>query len=96
MDEDSRRKATVKRKLQKEVRRKYNLSPPLKTIRLNCLNCMRGSANQVKHCQVVNCKLWVYRFGRYPTESDMMVSVFDANGELVGQRPLHEVITEAA
>ncbi len=84
MDEDSRRKAVEKRKLQKDTKSKYNLLPPLKAIRQNCIDCMCGNKLEVKHCQVVSCILFPYGFGRYPTEEDMQVSVFDASGKLVG------------
>jgi len=34
---------------------------PLKAIRLNCLDCSGGSANEVKLCPVVDCQLFPFR-----------------------------------
>lgn len=39
---------------------------PLKVIRLKCLECSNGSANEVKLCPVEKCPLWRYRFGTNP------------------------------
>ena len=95
MDEDTRKKAVEKRRQQMRVKEKYNLPKPLWAIRLNCLQCMCGSAYEVRHCQVRHCALFPYRLGRKPTEEDLMFSVFDNQGKLVGQRPLFETIKEA-
>ncbi len=39
---------------------------PLKSIRLNCLECVCWSAYEVKHCTSPLCPLYPYRFGRVP------------------------------
>ena len=39
---------------------------PLKAIRVKCLDCMAGSAHEVKMCPVTGCPLHPYRFGHNP------------------------------
>lgn len=39
---------------------------PLKAIRLNCLDCMNGSSNEVQLCTLEKCSLWPFRFGKNP------------------------------
>lgn len=40
--------------------------PPLKAIRLKCLDCSAGSSNEVKLCVIPDCPLYPYRFGKNP------------------------------
>ena len=42
-----------------------NYIPPLKAIRLKCIDCCESQA-EVKLCPVKTCALWPYRFGRNP------------------------------
>lgn len=39
---------------------------PLVAIRLNCLECMGGSSDEVKRCSAPRCALHPFRFGRSP------------------------------
>lgn len=39
---------------------------PMKSIRLKCLDCCAGSANEVRLCPCKECALWPYRYGRRP------------------------------
>lgn len=39
---------------------------PLKQIRLYCLQCVCGSADEVKRCSIKDCPLWSFRFGKNP------------------------------
>lgn len=39
--------------------------PPLKAIRLNCLECV-GTRKDVENCEETDCPLWHYRFGKNP------------------------------
>ena len=39
---------------------------PLKQIRLYCLQCVCGSAVEVKRCSIKDCPLWNFRFGKSP------------------------------
>jgi hypothetical protein len=48
-------------------------APPIKSIRQKCLDCVCGSANEVKLCtcdgiQSTFCALFPYRFGKRPAE----------------------------
>jgi hypothetical protein len=42
------------------------MSTPLKTIRKNCIECCNGSSNEVELCQVAQCKLYPFRYGKKP------------------------------
>ena len=39
---------------------------PTKAIRLKCLDCMCGLANEVKLCPITDCSLYPFRFGKNP------------------------------
>jgi len=39
---------------------------PMRAIRLKCLDCMAGSAREVKLCSSDDCPLFQYRFGKRP------------------------------
>ena len=39
---------------------------PLHAIRLKCLECSCGSANEVKECVIPDCALYPYRLGHDP------------------------------
>ena len=39
---------------------------PLKAIRLKCLDCSGGSAQEVKNCALSECPLFPYRFASNP------------------------------
>lgn len=43
---------------------------PMKAIRLKCLDCMCGSAHEVRLCPCLNCPLYPYRFGKRPKTSE--------------------------
>ncbi len=40
---------------------------PLKAIRAHCLGCVGGSPKEVKLCNIPECYLFGYRFGRNPS-----------------------------
>lgn len=40
--------------------------PPLKAIRLKCLDCMCGNDAEVRRCDLTACSLHPYRFGSNP------------------------------
>ena len=44
--------------------------PPLKAIRMNCLECQGGSAGMVRNCPTTVCELHPYRFGKRPEGMD--------------------------
>ena len=95
-NEKMRLKAVEGRKQKRDLKRRYGIPSIMKAVRQNCLDCMCGSASEVRHCQVTQCMLFPYRFGRNPREEDLLLSVFDNQGNLIGQRPSHEVKKEAA
>lgn len=68
------------------VRKKYRIPLPLKTIRKKCLECVCGSAHEVKFCQLSNCPSWPYRFGRFSKEEDLRIPCFDRYGNFQGYR----------
>jgi hypothetical protein len=39
---------------------------PLKAIRQKCRDCSGGSASEARQCNVIDCDLWPYRFGKNP------------------------------
>lgn len=39
---------------------------PMKAIRLKCLDCCCGSANEVKLCTCADCPLFPFRMGKNP------------------------------
>lgn len=39
---------------------------PLRALRLNCLDCCNGSAQEVRLCTAVTCPSWPFRMGRNP------------------------------
>lgn len=39
---------------------------PLKAIRAKCLDCCGGSKHEVKACEILDCSLHSYRFGKRP------------------------------
>ena len=39
---------------------------PLRALRLKCLDCCNGSAQEVRLCTVVDCPSWPFRMGRNP------------------------------
>ena len=44
---------------------------PIKTIRKKCLDCCSGKVKEVRLCQVVECALYPYRFGRRPDKATL-------------------------
>ena len=50
-----------------EVRERNTIKQtPLKSIRLNCLECSNNQPSVVKDCEITNCPLWIYRLGTNP------------------------------
>ncbi len=40
--------------------------PSVKVIRKECLSCMNGGSDMVRHCPSESCKLYQFRFGKNP------------------------------
>ena len=43
---------------------------PLKALRLKCLDCCNGSAQEVRLCTAVDCPNWPFRMGKNPWASE--------------------------
>ncbi len=43
-----------------------NIPTPLKAIRLKCLDCSCGSADEVRKCPIKWCPLYPFRSGKNP------------------------------
>ncbi len=69
-----------------KVRKKNAIPLPLKIIRTRCLDCVCGSAHEVRMCHLSDCAAWPYRFGRSPREDDLRVPCYDHYGKLTGYR----------
>ena len=41
---------------------------PMKAIRAKCLDCCAGQVAEIRHCELENCPLHPYRFGKRPKE----------------------------
>ena len=39
---------------------------PLKAIRVKCLDCQAHQYKKVRFCDITECSLWYFRFGRMP------------------------------
>lgn len=42
------------------------ITSPIKAIRAKCLDCSNGSSNEVKLCEIEQCALYPFRFGKNP------------------------------
>jgi len=49
---------------------KSSIRTPIKAIRAECLDCMRGQHSEVKKCPSKQCPSWPYRMGKRPNDSD--------------------------
>jgi hypothetical protein len=39
---------------------------PIKAIRSKCMQCSNFQHSEVARCEIIDCALWVYRFGKNP------------------------------
>lgn len=42
---------------------------PLKAIRAKCLDCCAKNSAEVKRCEIEDCPLWQFRFGKNPNRA---------------------------
>ncbi|MBU2541339.1 MAG: hypothetical protein KJ593_05520 [Candidatus Omnitrophica bacterium] len=42
---------------------------PIKAIRAKCLDCSAGQPSEVRSCEITDCALFMYRFGKNPKRS---------------------------
>jgi len=64
------------------------MKSPIKSIREKCLDCMCGSAQEVKLCpgdgkQSIWCALWPYRLGRRPDGSKKRIMSVEQKQKVV-------------
>ena len=46
------------------------MKTPIKSIRAYCIECGDSTYSEVRRCQMFDCSLYPYRFGRRPTEAE--------------------------
>jgi hypothetical protein len=65
---------------------KSSYKTPIKSIRDKCLDCTAGSRKEIRHCTVVQCALYPYRFGKRPTQAivDTIKDYYEKNSEPTG------------
>ena len=39
---------------------------PLRAIRAKCLDCSAGQRSEIRNCLIIDCPLYLYRFGKNP------------------------------
>lgn len=39
---------------------------PIKAIRAKCMDCSAGQPSEIRNCLVIDCPLYIYRFGKNP------------------------------
>lgn len=49
--------------------RMSNKRPSVKVMRKYCLECMGGSKEAVKECEIEDCQIYPYRFGKNPARA---------------------------
>ena len=82
LNNTDRAKLVAGRKVKTALKKRLNIPAPLKAIRQKCLDCVCGSAVEVKKCHIEKCPLWSFRFGRPPSEDDLKVPEFDNQGNI--------------
>jgi len=56
----------TKKKGHVTVKKETKIITPLKAIKEKCLECCAGNKSKVRLCEIEDCALWSYRFGRGP------------------------------
>jgi len=46
--------------------RRSGMLTPLKAIRAKCMDCSNNQPSEVRHCNILECALFPYRFGKNP------------------------------
>jgi len=72
---------------------------PLKAIRLKCLECSAGQAQEVRLCPVDDCNLYQYRMGHNPKRKGLggkPPTQRAKTGVKCGARSLDDVLCEVA
>jgi hypothetical protein len=58
---------------------------PLKALRLRCIDCSGGSANEVRLCTAMQCPAWPFRMGKNPWRAPPSDKL-RAHGRTLGRR----------
>ena len=67
LETNSRTKSKTKAKSKKgDKTMTERMLTPMQAIRAKCLDCSAGSSNEVKLCEILDCALHYYRFGKNP------------------------------
>lgn len=61
---------------------------PLKAIKRHCYECSGYNRNEANNCELVECPLWPFRFGKRPK------TVLGKRGSLVGKKHLEGLTVE--
>lgn len=62
--------------------------PPLKAIRLKCLDCSGDSAEEARKCVIPDCPLFPFRFGKNPFRTPMSEEKRKERGERLNRARL--------
>ena len=55
------------------------LRTPYKTFRAKCMDCTQSQYDEIKYCQVPQCPIYPFRFGKKPTEDDTRIHLEAVN-----------------
>lgn len=79
---------------------------PLRALRLKCLDCCNGSAQEVRLCTAVDCPSWPFRMGKNPWRRKLgheeraalraRLAAEDASAPTVAQKTGSEIDTSAS
>ena len=83
---ETRKKALGTRNKSMALRKCNRIPAMSKALRKKCIECVCGSAHEVRMCPLSACPVWPFRFGRNPRADDLMVPEFDHNGNHTGYR----------
>ena len=83
---DMQAKSLKSRGESRELRNLHHIPSIFKGVRKKCIECVCGSAHEVRMCHISDCPLWPFRFGRNPKADDLKVPEYDKNGNHIGYR----------
>ncbi|MBC8525623.1 MAG: hypothetical protein H8D22_01955 [Candidatus Cloacimonetes bacterium] len=81
------KKRAVSLKKTGTLKRKHNIPTMSKAIHHKCIDCIGGSAHDIRDCNIGKCPLFPYRFGRNPREEDLAIPEFNWQGNKCKEQP---------
>lgn len=80
--EEMKKKSRETRLANKEAREKaieagVSIDTPIKAIRKKCLDCSGGQYSEVEKCTVKDCPLYLFRFGKRPSDFSEFMNMED-------------------